>query len=83
VEEEEPVSNRRRSNLTLAEARAELRAIGVTLKKSDGEYRVNFEGGPEKTAYYTDDINDAVKTGKAMVAKLAEFVYRSSLIDKI
>jgi hypothetical protein len=36
----------------------------VTLK--DGEYRVNFKGGSEATAYYTNDSMDALQTGVAM-----------------
>lgn len=51
---------------TLEQARAQLAPLGVVLTKSDGEYRVNFKGGAEATAYYTDDLNDAVGTGKAM-----------------
>lgn len=30
------------------------------------EFRVNYKGGDEETAYYTDDITDAVQTGLAM-----------------
>lgn len=31
-----------------------------------GEYRVNFYNGTEATAYYTDDLDDALTTGLAM-----------------
>lgn len=52
--------------MTLATARSILRNLGITLAKRDGEYRVNFTNGLEATAYYTDDIDDAVGTGRAM-----------------
>jgi hypothetical protein len=44
-----------------------LRSIGCVLRKRDGEYRVNVRGAGEGTAYYTDDREDAVDTGRAMV----------------
>jgi hypothetical protein len=47
-------------------ARETLRAAGLTLRKVEGEYRVNFIGGDEDTAYYTDDLTDAVSTGLHM-----------------
>lgn len=56
---------------TLKQAQAELRSLGMVLTHSDGEYRVNFKGGAERTASYTNDIDDAVGTGRAM-AKWAE-----------
>lgn len=45
-----------------------MRAVGVRCKylKDTDEYRVNFTGGREATAYYTDDIADALATGLAM-----------------
>lgn len=53
-------------NPTLVQAKATLRAVGVTISKRHGEYRVNLRGGREATAYYTDDIEDAVNTGLRM-----------------
>jgi hypothetical protein len=35
----------------------------------DGRYRVNFLGGCESTAFYTLDLDDALKTGLAMAAE--------------
>lgn len=49
-----------------AEAKKQLRELGISLTKKDAEYRVNFYGGTEATAYYTDDIDDAYYTGKHM-----------------
>jgi len=51
---------------TLKVVREVLRQLGLTVKLSDGEYRVNFIGGREGTAYYTADISDAFDTGIAM-----------------
>lgn len=49
--------------VTLKEAIKLMSAKNMTLKKVDGEYIVNFKGGKEATAYYTDDLDDAVATG--------------------
>ena len=54
--------------ITLAEARAELRPLGIVLTKRDGEFRVTRKGVGEIPAYHTDDLADAVATGR----KLAE-----------
>lgn len=52
-----------RKSYTVLEAKKRLADFGMTLRKKDGEYRVNFLGGKEAEAYYTDDICDAVDTG--------------------
>lgn len=54
--------------MTLEQVREELGRVGVTIRKRDGEYRVNFRGGKEATAYYTTDLEDALQTGLAMVS---------------
>jgi hypothetical protein len=54
---------------TIAEAKAELRALGLTMRVEEGEFIVNKRGGREATAHYTDDLTDAVATGVAMAAK--------------
>ena len=55
---------------TLATAKKELAALGMSLRKSEGEYRVTFRGvkpgRAEDVAHYTDDIDDAVATGRSM-----------------
>jgi hypothetical protein len=49
--------------MTLSQAKKLARRQGCTIKKDDyDEYRVNFSGGREATAYYTDDLEDAVNT---------------------
>jgi hypothetical protein len=52
--------------LTLKQAKRELRALGYTINRQHGEYRVNLLGGEEVSAYYTTDISDAVGTARAM-----------------
>lgn len=51
---------------TLEGVRVNLRSYGIVISKKDGEYRVNFKGGTEGTAYYTNDLQDAENTGIAM-----------------
>ncbi len=51
---------------TLERAQHYLRQWNITLTHRDGEYRVNFKGGKESTAYYTNDLEDAIQTGRAM-----------------
>jgi hypothetical protein len=56
--------------LTLTKVRAELRAIGVVITRTEwDEYRVNFRGGNEATAYYTNDLEDARDTGLDMMRR--------------
>ena len=50
---------------------AELRALGITLESRPGEYRVNFRNGKEDTACYTEDLQEALVTGRAMAAMTA------------
>jgi len=57
----------------LARAKAVLTPLGIEITRTEyDEYRVNFKGGKEATAYYTDDIDDAIGTGKAMAAENAK-----------
>lgn len=57
------------ARMTLKEAKAILKPLGITLAKRASEYRVNFRGGIEPSAYYTMDLEDAVGTGRAMAAQ--------------
>lgn len=54
--------------LTISSARSILSAHGCTLKVNDREYRVTLKNHPrpEAIAYYTNDLQDAIDTGKAM-----------------
>jgi hypothetical protein len=58
------------SAMTLQEAKSIARHLGLTLRKMrSGNYRVNFRNGNETTAYYTDDLEDAVNTAVEMARK--------------
>ena len=47
--------------MTLQEAKSIARHLGLTLRMVlSGDYRVNFRDGNETTAYYTDNLQDAV-----------------------
>jgi hypothetical protein len=51
------------SAMTLQEAKSIARHLRLTLRKlRSGDYRVNFRDGNENTAYYTDNLEDAVNT---------------------
>lgn len=53
--------------MTIKEAKQSLRADhGMELTERDGEFRVNFIGGEEETAYYTEDMADAINTAVDM-----------------
>ena len=56
--------------MTLQEAKLIARHLGLTLRQvRSGAYRVNFRDGNETTAYYTDSLEDAVKTAVEMARK--------------
>jgi hypothetical protein len=51
------------SAMTLQQAKSIARHLGLTLRTvRSGNYRVNLRDGNETTAYYTDDLEDAVNT---------------------
>jgi len=52
--------------MTLKTAKEICKQYGCTLRHDNGEYRVNFRNGSEATAYYTNDIEDACFTARAM-----------------
>lgn len=58
--------------MTRDDVREACRALGLTCRMRDGEYRINFralDGGREATAYYTSDADDAIATAHAMAAR--------------
>ena len=56
--------------MTLQEGKSIARHLGLTLRLlRSGNYRVNFRDGNETTAYYTDDLEDAVNTAVEMAHK--------------
>jgi hypothetical protein len=57
----------RYGKMTVKEAIEKLKAVDVVIRRVDGnEFRVNFRGSNESTAYYTNDLDDAVGTGLSM-----------------
>lgn len=58
--------------LTIAEAKRAARAIGYSLSKHEGEYRINKIGALEGSAYYTTDLEDALETARFEVKRAAE-----------
>jgi hypothetical protein len=55
------------NTMTLQEAKSIARHLGLTLRRVRyGSYRVNFRDGNETTAYYTDDLEEAVNTAIEM-----------------
>jgi hypothetical protein len=56
--------------MTLQEAKSIARHLGLTLRQvRSGDYRVNFRDGNDTTAYYTNDLEDAVSTAVEMARK--------------
>jgi len=56
--------------MTLQQAKSIARHLRLTLRKvRSGDYRVNFRDGNETTAYYTDNLEDAVNTAVEMARR--------------
>src|SRR6516164_2784387 len=56
--------------MTLHKAKSIARHLGLTLRQlRSGNHRVNFRDGNETTAYYTDNLEDAVNTAVEMARK--------------
>ena len=61
--------------MTLQQAKSIARHLGLTLRKvRSGDYRVNFRDGNETTAYYTDNLEDAVNTAVEMARKRGQTI---------
>ena len=55
------------NNLTIDYVKGKLRELGSVMKRPEyDEFRVNFKGAGEESAYYTDDLQDALATGESM-----------------
>lgn len=55
------------SKLTLKTVRDELAKLNVTIRKNEhAEYVVRIKGSPVGHGYFTNDLNDALATGKSM-----------------
>ena len=56
--------------MTLQQAKSIARHLRLTLRMvRSGDDRVNFRDGNETTAYYTDNLEDAVKTAIEMARR--------------
>ncbi|MDT8332527.1 hypothetical protein RQ831_15810 [Roseomonas gilardii] len=56
-----------KARFSFADARACVRSYGCTItRRPGGEFRVNYAGGSEATAYYTHDLEDACGTARRM-----------------
>jgi hypothetical protein len=64
--------------MTPQEAKSIARHLGLTLRQvRSGDYRVNFRDGNETTAYYTNDLEDAVNTAVEMARKRERELHRT------
>jgi hypothetical protein len=50
---------------------AELRALGISIRRLPGEYCVNFRNGGDATARMAEDLDQALEVGRAMAADRA------------
>lgn len=57
--------------MTLKQATTIVKELGLSLTKTDGEYRVRIPGQPEAD-YYTSELDDAIDTARAMAADAAK-----------
>jgi hypothetical protein len=58
--------------MTLQEAKSIARHLGLILRKvRSGDYRVSSRDGDETTAYYTQNLEDAVNTAVEIARKRA------------
>ena len=64
--------------MTLQEAKSIARHLGFTLRKvRSGDYCVSFRDGNETAAYYTDNLDDAVRTAVEMARHRAVELHRT------
>lgn len=50
---------------------AELRRLGLTIRRLPGEYCINFRDGGDATARMAEDLDQALELGRAMAAEAA------------
>jgi len=55
-----------KNKLTLKAVRAELSPLNVVITKKDGEYKVRLKGSKPGEGYFTNDLQDALLTGKQL-----------------
>jgi hypothetical protein len=49
-------------------AATQLRALGITLARLPGEYRINFRNGADATARMAETLDEALELGRGMAA---------------
>jgi hypothetical protein len=72
--------------MMLQEAKSIARHLGLTLRQvRSGDYRVNFRDRNETTAYYTDSLEDAVKTAVEMarIRDVVQAVNETVAIERV
>lgn len=52
--------------MTYGEVREQLRELGIVISKRGYMHRINFFGGLENTAHYTESLEEALERGVAM-----------------
>ena len=52
-------------------AAAELRKLGLIIRRLPGEYVINFRGGGDGTARFAEDLDQALELGRTMAAEKA------------
>lgn len=63
--------------ITQTEARQRCAINRMSMRRVDGEFRINFiERDNEATAYYTDDLDDVVLTAASMRRRMNDQVSR-------
>lgn len=55
--------------MKLLDVKAELNELGMSIRKVDGEYRVYPKGTSADHGYFTDDLTDALMTGRYMATE--------------
>jgi hypothetical protein len=69
--------------MRLQQAKSIARHLGLTLRElCSGDYRVNFRDGNETTAYYTDNLDDAVNAAAEMARMRAPGLFFGPLAKR-
>lgn len=56
--------------MTYGTVREQLRDIGIVISKRGNIHRINFFGGLENTAHYTESLEDALAKGMVMAGSM-------------
>lgn len=61
------------SVMSVTKTFAAIRALGLTVSRRNGEWKINYVGSKETTAYYCTDNQDAIDTATKMVSEVESF----------